>query len=580
MSNALKSLLVKLPAQHLVPDSAVSRPARFRPALLAAGLSAVLFYVSFFPANQGWCAWFALVPMLVLIRSPISTRLAALAAFLVGLPVWWITLQWVRVAHPMMYAAWIALGFYCSIYPAFAVWLLRRLDRLPGVPLTLSLPVVWISLEYLRAHFVWGFAWYFLGHSQHDYLPMIQVTDLGGVYAVSFLVAAVNGALFELLCRWARFRSVVRIPSIQKPVAIPAALVVLLLAGALGYGFWRIGQTNFANGPTVALLQSNIDQGTKSARNNDAPPSAETPSQRMLGHMAGLTEAARRQPADLMIWPETTCPYDWIDVAPNAQLPANLDEVVADRRDMAKMIAAYSSTNVLIGLNAEEFTASQRSDRYNSALLIDRAGRPLGRYDKMHCVPFGEYIPMRRTCPWMSVFSPYKNDYSLTPGSHWTRFTLPTSRGDFHFGVIICYEDSDPLLAREYALPDGDQPPVDFLVNISNDGWFDGTEEHEQHLAICRFRAIEARRSVARAVNMGISAVIDGNGKIVALSGPSWHAAKKVATTVTAMVPIDRRASLYARLGDWLPAGCVALGLLGLITGAARRKAPGSPEKK
>src|SRR5882724_6686666 len=130
----------------------------------------------------------------------------------------------------------------------------------------------------------------------------------------------------------------------------------------------------------------------------------------------------------------------------------------------------------------------------------------------------------------MQVFSTYKHVYSLNCGENSTRFVLPTESGKtFRFGVVICYEDSDPLMARGYSVTDGDEPPVDFLINITNDGWFDGTEEHEQHLAISRFRAIEARRSLVRSVNMGISAVIDGNGRVVALPGKTWRESKKVA---------------------------------------------------
>src|SRR5207249_6450425 len=117
----------------------------------------------------------------------------------------------------------------------------------------------------------------------------------------------------------------------------------------------------------------------------------------------------------------------------------------------------------------------------------------------------------------------------------------------FYFGVMICYEDSDACLARQYNRAGADGPAADFLINISNDGWFDGTSEHEEHLAICRFRAVEARRSVARAVNMGISAVIDGNGSVVVLPGSSWEESKKIEKILKAAIPIDRRASLYAR---------------------------------
>jgi apolipoprotein N-acyltransferase len=152
----------------------------------------------------------------------------------------------------------------------------------------------------------------------------------------------------------------------------------------------------------------------------------------------------------------------------------------------------------------------------------------------------------------MNTFAPYDFDYSIRAGERLTRFTL--SR--YSFGVVICFEDTDPYLARQYVRTDSAVQPVDFLLNISNDGWFDGTSEHDQHLAICRFRAVECRRAIARAVNMGISAVIDGNGRVVALPGPTWARSKRIAAVLTATIPIDGRSSLYARWGDWFPGAC------------------------
>jgi apolipoprotein N-acyltransferase len=107
------------------------------------------------------------------------------------------------------------------------------------------------------------------------------------------------------------------------------------------------------------------------------------------------------------------------------------------------------------------------------------------------------------------------------------------------------------------------EEPVDFLVNISNDGWFMHTAEHAEHLAVSRFRAVECRRALLRAVNGGISAVIDGNGRVVALPGTSWTNSHSVAGVVSAAVPIDARSSLYARLGDWLPWLCGGLLVVG-----------------
>ena len=204
--------------------------------------------------------------------------------------------------------------------------------------------------------------------------------------------------------------------------------------------------------------------------------------------------------------------------------------------------------------------AQRQISKLQFGSLLRRDGEALGRYDKIHCVPWGEYVPLRSYFPWMQVFSPYKHDYSMNCGELRTRFVLPMDSGKtFRFGVVICYEDSDPLMARSYAVADGAEPPVDFLVNITNDGWFDGTEEHEQHLAISRFRAIEARRSLIRSVNMGISAVIDGNGRVIALPGPSWHESKKMATAFAATVPIDSRTSVYANVGDAFPRICVGI---------------------
>lgn len=551
---------------HRAPNSMTPFPIRIPPELVAVATAPIL-WAAFFPLNLGFCAWLGLVPLLVLTRSEITTRRAVLAAWGIGIVHFWLALKWTRVAHPMMYMTWFALGLYCGLYFGLGVFLIRRLRTWP---MTLALPVVWCSLEFLRAHLMSGFAWYFLGHTQHDYLAMIQIADLGGVYAVSFVVAAVNGLLFDLITRWPLFRGMMGIaaPTVSGRAGILwASGVTVLLGATITYGIWRSQQTDFDTGPQLTLLQSNIDQGTRVAR-NDGGDSAMAAQDVMLQHVANLTMESRDSATDLMVWPETTCPREEIDIAPDApeaSLPEQLREVQLYHRDLFADIARKSRTNVLLGLNCESYTSRARPDRFNSALMVDRNGHIRGRYDKMHCVPFGEYVPFRETIPWMRIFSPYETDYSLTPGERWTRFELPAGARTWRFGVIICYEDSDPLLARRYSRDEGpDRPPVDFLINISNDGWFDGTEEHEQHLAICRFRAIEARRSIARAVNMGISAVIDGNGRVVALPGETWAASKKISGVVKARVPIDHRHSIYARLGDSFAAICAAGLTLGL----------------
>jgi len=453
-----------------------------------------------------------------------------------------------------MYFTWAALAFYCSLFFPVGIYLVRRLDRLTRLPLVLAFPAVWTALEFFRAHFGTGFPWYFLAHAQHDFLPVIQVADLAGAYAVTFLVAAVNALLFEQLfrSRWLRARLSLQEPPDPERHAfhrLQFSAVVLLLAAALGYGFWRLGQDAFAAGPRVALIQGNLPQRIRNAASVDLEAVATD----MVFHYANLSDqAATQEPKpDLIVWPETSYPRDWADVSPELpahRVPAEWRQAEDDSHELAHAVAKRWKTNVLLGLNRAFLGADEQPRSYNSAVLIERSGSVSGHYDKIHRVPFGEYVPLRNWVPWMNAFAPYDFDYSISPGKSFTDFSL----SGYHFGVVICYEDTDPYLARQYVRACGTWPAVDFLLNISNDGWFDGTSEHEQHLAICRFRAVECRRAVARAVNMGISAVIDGNGRIVALPGPSWAGSKKIAAVLTEAIPIDQRSRLYARWGDWL----------------------------
>jgi apolipoprotein N-acyltransferase len=342
--------------------------------------------------------------------------------------------------------------------------------------------------------------------------------------------------------------------------------------------------------------------------------------------------------AELIVWPETCYPEEWWEAAPDVPpelLKPEWARWVTESRHMANNAPARWPANLLLGLNSRVVGVDGKARRYNSSLLVlasevrpeffaavaaapdatfpgnlpwaalakssrkdapPLVGYPAGRYDKIHLVPFGEYVP---PLPGMSTFAPYDFDYSVTPGEQHTRFTL----GPHRFGMVICYEDTDPDLARQYARPGADgSPPVDFLVNTSNDGWFDGTSEHEEHLATARFRAVECRRALVRTVNMGISAVIDGNGRVLGPGReqrlqikepgvpkgletvPVWEVApgkaaaelplarwaefKKTHGVLVADVPIDRRASFYAAWGDWLPWACWAAVALGLLSPA------------
>jgi len=625
---------VPLPA---LPQPADRPPSRFGISLLLALGMAGLLWLSYFPVACGWLAWFAMVPFLALVRSPARSWQLYLCAWLGAMAFYVPALQWVRVADERMYFTWVGLSIWCSLYYLPALYLTRRLERSTTWPLLLTFPAVWTALEYVRMHLLDGFGWYLLGHSQQRFLHLIQISDITGAYGVSFLVAAGNVVLFETLWTQAWFRRCMAgefaLPRWSRLALAAQGLVLLLvLVAALAYGGWRLGQGTGVPGPRIALLQGNVPQQLRNE--SSAPGATEDLMLKVKGHYMGLCTLAANYQPDLIVWPETSYPWEWTQVSANVRdphVPEEWKERHRNGRDFARSAAHYWNTSLLLGMNTLVLENDQHGHRYNSALLINPQGEVTGLYHKIHCVPFGEYVPLRDWLPWLRSLTPYDFDYSITPGHEYTRFTLPDGKNaaapGYRFGVLICIEDTDPAVSRPYGGSDG-QPAADFLLNISNDGWFDGTSEHDEHLAICRFRAIENRRSVGRAVNMGVTAVIDSNGRVLrptTVPGPAhlalcgtispagilgalpwlplasaqtllpvwsvpaaadqqrelppeeWAKFKKVPGILLATIPIDQRGSLYATWGNWLPWGCWILVGSGWLMGWFRPRASRAP---
>jgi apolipoprotein N-acyltransferase len=580
----------------------VVRPRRLR-FLVAVIAGSGILWACYFPLALGWLAWIALVPQMTLIRCHTGRLWRYACAWLGGLFFFGSAISWMTVADQSMIACWALLTAWCSLFPPVTLFLIRRLQRHTALPLVLTFPAAWTAMEYLRSFLLTGFPWYLIAHTQHDTLVVTQIADLGGAFAVSFLVAAVNAVAFEallLLGPVQRFLGLTIDANAANRkmtcarLAVQAAVVAALLAGTVAYGTWRLGEETAAAGPRLALLQASVDQRLRIQASRS--PDAEAQVRETYVNLC--LQAARLKPLpDMIVWPETSFPTRWIAVEPSFDL-AKKDERVrrnlAHAQEDARTIAALSGTHQLLGLNTYVMDETHTIGHYNSALLLDGKGREGGRYDKIHRVPFGEYLPLKDVLPFMNAFSPYDFDYSIGQGPGLTRLQL----GKYTFGVLICYEDSDPFMGREYCVATKDGPPADFLLNISNDGWFDGSSEHEEHLAISRFRAIESRRAVARAVNMGISAVIDPCGRVLApvqtpaakgaavwtipasaaerheLPPNEWHNFKQVAGILVVDMPVGSGGTIYAQFGDVMPAGCWILIGCG-IAWRWRRRNPG-----
>ena len=413
---------------------------------LPAAISGVLLWAAFFPFDLGILGFVALVPWLSLVRAEVSRRRRYAAAYLGGFIFSALATQWVRVAHPMMYLSWLAFSLVLPLFWVLALDFIRRLDRL-GVPLALAVPVVWVALEYMRMHFptgypflkplglyqMIGFGWYFLGYTQHANLWFIQIADLGGVYAVSFVVGAVNGMVAD----WAYRKDSTPRPSPKVGgrgrIAATIATIALLLAAHV-YGYLRLQHSDFASGPRVVALQGSIPQAEKMQKGQSL---GDTYAKLHLD----ATESKPRP--DLIVWPETCYPVDWVEVPSGESPSAEFSKYAA--RSVEDFATVRFGAPTLLGLNGIVWEGD-RPWKYNSALLVDAKGNRLGRYDKMHLVPFGEYVPFGETLPFMQWFTPYEKEYSCRPGTHWTRFKLPTASGDhYSFACLICYEDSDPV---------------------------------------------------------------------------------------------------------------------------------------
>jgi apolipoprotein N-acyltransferase len=504
-----------------------------------AAVGAVLFWAALPPLSFGLLGWTAPVAWILLVRSrQLAGRRPYRTLWLVGFLFWLAAIHWLRLPHPATNLGWIALSFYLGFYLPVFVGLSRIAVHRWHVPLVAATPVVWTGLELARAHLLSGFSMGALGHTQYRWIELIQISDLAGGYAVDFLLVFVAACVARMIPlegqRWTFW---------------PVVPAVLLLAATLGYGYARIAQgekNRAADGPLtrVALIQGSID----SVLGQDTR-------EEHLRQYSRLTREAldRYGRVDLIVWPEGTFRDSWVSFTPDATAPedwpeseakfrARLEEVAASRREVLSYLARQLDAALLLGVNTEHYEA-QGVKLYNSALFVTRQGEVGERYDKVHCVVFGEYMPLVDWFPWLQHFTPLTG--SAAAGTRHVAMDL----GHIRIAPSICYESvlAHVIRGQVASLVSKDREP-DVLVNLTNDGWFWGSSELDMHLACGVFRAVECRKPFLIAANTGFSAWIDSNGRIVA-QGP-----RRAEATLLAEVRPNSRQSWYLRYGDW-PAG-------------------------
>jgi apolipoprotein N-acyltransferase len=493
------------------------------PVAAALCLSTGLLLMLIFPwYDVEWLAWIALVPLLT-VTSAMRGRMALMWGWVSGCVAYVGILRWLPhtminfagmprvVSYGVLLLLVVYVGLYVGVFALGWQWSLRHWPR--GTVLTV--PALWVALEWIRAQALSGFPWASLGYSQYLNRPLIQLAEFASVYGVSFALVLGNVVIAHLFYgtihrQWAR-------------LALPCGLAVLGLAALWGYGGWRQQEIARAITPTpatlgVALLQGNIAQ---EAKWDDAARDAIFSSYRTL-----TLEAAADAEVDLIVWPEAATPF----------LFAN-DPVFQARQ---LRLARAAGRPLLFG--SPTYTRDGDQDvMYNSAFLVGPHATVLGRYDKIHLVPFGEYIPLRHLLFFLDKLVQGMGDFRS--GEAYTVMAVPQGR----FGVLICFEVIFPDLVRHFA-----RHGAQFLVNITNDAWFGYSPASYQHLSMVVFRAIETRLPIVRAANTGISAVIEPTGRLTQQTDLFVRTWIKASIT-----PAGGGPTFYTRWGDVFAYGCV-----------------------
>jgi apolipoprotein N-acyltransferase len=516
--------------------------------LLSAGLQILIFPLP----NLYFLCWIALTPLLIALlraRQPDTLQLregikllpatppqAFLLGYCCGI-LWYAgTCYWIYntmrqyggVNTPAAVGILILFCLYLAIYHGVFGALISVLAA--GSPFSrralLLAPFAWVAVELARTR-ISGFPWDLLGVTQVDNLPLARIATITGVYGLSFEIVIVSSA-------WATAFLVQREKRKLLWLSAIAATIVLQAGRAVPAPVLPADKV-------ATLVQANIPilEGADWTREYF---------QTTLSQLSALslhpssTSSGQAPHPDLIVWPESPAPF------------YSSDPIF---RNAISDLARQANTWVLAGsigiINASQ-TPEQASQIYNSAELVSPAGKWVTRYDKVHLVPFGEYVPFKRLFAFAGGLTREVGDF--TPGNS----RMPLAADGSKLGVFICYESIFPDEVRQFAAKG-----AQVFVNISNDGWYGDSGAYAQHLKQARMRAVENDRWLLRDTNTGVTAAIDPYGRIVA-SVP-----RKVRTALEAPYALSNATTFYTRHGDWFAYLCAIICVAALIMRFVKR---------
>ncbi|KPL10615.1 hypothetical protein AMJ71_02480 [candidate division TA06 bacterium SM1_40] len=505
--------------------------------IVSAVLSGVLLVAAFPPFSFSALAFVALVPLLAAIdgvRPAAGFRLGLLAGFVLSFGLlYWVSFVEVRgTVFPLLLTGVVVLCLYLGCWWGLFAWLVS-ICRKGGSDLGLVLaPPLWTTFEFLRTLTRLGFPWGSLAYTQTDAVPFVQFASFTGIAGVTLWIVIQNVLVYRLLFRDTGARRV-------WTGCIIAALFLLPCV----HGRTVLGRVQPPRERTVILVQANIDPNMKWEEGyrdtSFAAYDALTRDAVRRWQEAGGEEGGEYPP--LVIWAETAVPS-----------AVRFD---ASARYFVTGLARELGVPILTG--APDFQSERgKVSHYNAAFLALPSGEMDGEYRKLHLLPFGEMIPYDEVIPILRRVDLGEGDFS--PGDEATVFEEP---GGTSFGVLICFESVFPRLVRRFVLSG-----AEFVVNITNDGWFGRSAGPYQHASMAIFRAIEYRMGLARCANTGVSMIVDPYGRIVSKTRIFERA------IVIDEVALRQGMTFYARHGDLLVLAAGAASLLLLLVRVARTR--------
>ncbi len=377
-------------------------------------------------------------------------------------------------------------------------------------------PFAWVAVELARTY-ITGFPWDLLGTTQIDNIPLTRLATFTGVYGLSFEIALVNTAVAAAFL----------VPRARRNLMIAASLAAALVLQAGEF----VNPPKLTGDHGVTLVQSNIPILDSDAWTLDYL-------QQTLSELRALSlrpQNATPQSPGLIIWPESPAPFFVTDL----HLRGTLGE-----------LARETDSYIITGSMGIEHAGdrNQEPDIFNSASLIAPSGAWIARYDKIHLVPFGEFIPFENL---IAFAKPLTREIGTFGRGH---SRMPLDAGNVKLGAFICYESVFPDEIRQFA-----RNGAEVFVNVSNDGWYGDSSAPLQHLNMARMRSVENDRWLLRDTNTGITAVIDPYGRIVS------RAPRNQRTSLQAAYSLVESTTFYTRHGDWFPFICAIITLAGVV---------------